>query len=830
MMHNEALRRDLATLKATVVVILFHALIFTGCRVNDPIVGVVRTTSGRPCDSLDIKLITTQHGVPSEELIATTDANGLFSFRGAAWLQEVDSLVVSKPGTNLRVGHHFSSYRGVLDVRWDDGGIIAAPPVADMHYHASMRAHNLFGETVHDASREGVVAKVPNDLIWYYEHKKLNVWSKGDWKMAPRLSHKNIMKARTDVELKKRFADLLEGRVRPANKNNAFTHYTQATQPHRVDGNVKLGYNAISPFEQNLNSSCVTRQLGSWFKTKMPVAWGKRLGGESYQKDVMTHWENFLYEHGLMKQQAQDVNGMPWRFLEHGSDLTEYPGSSFLVTSAEGGHFLQHELFPNQIRYDLAARSNDEQTRLIKKWMRIPAGSLSPMARSSIETVTALYEDKVRRKEKTYGTQLAPDDDLYRAVNTALINELQENIKATKALDPPVHMVTIAHLSYNGMVGHAPALDDATWFGKLLGRKVYDIRVSDDPSYLRQWRNLFFTVPVVNVFGKALMDGLLDTTNGAKRILIDLKHSDLVTRKYFYDNLMKLPDGKVIPPICSHCAATGMSEVYWSPFNNEYLIQKDPLVRTFYPFGINLYDEEVIRIARASGIIGIPLEQRVLGGYLDHAVSWNMFVKNGEWRKNRTGDKMKRWKHSKELFKWLEVQVIEGKNARLDSAVVQLERIKGQYRRNYSTSDQKELLDLATEDFISVAPFIQNLFYMVDLIYEDLKQNRLDLPQDSVHYYAWRNLCIGSDLDGLVDPMDIIPTATNYPRFRESLEAYIPLFLFFRDLERPRLIAKEMRSSYRVEEQYFNADWTMQKAMDALFYGNLRDFTIKNIR
>src|SRR5690606_4996530 len=74
---------------------------------------------------------------------------------------------------------------------------------------------------------------------------------------------------------------------------------------------------------------------------------------------------------------------------------------------------------------------------------------------------------------------------------------------------------------------------------------------------------------------------------------------------------------------------------------------------------------------------------------------------------------------------------------------------------------------------------------------------------------AWKNICLGSDLDGLIDPINICPTASQYPIFKEKLKVFIPLFLSLRkDFE----IRDKLLGDYQDLEYYFGDGFTVDRA------------------
>jgi hypothetical protein len=96
------------------------------------------------------------------------------------------------------------------------------------------------------------------------------------------------------------------------------------------------------------------------------------------------------------------------------------------------------------------------------------------------------------------------------------------------------------------------------------------------------------------------------------------------------------------------------------------------------------------------------------------------------------------------------------------------------------------------------------------------------------------NICIGSDFDGLIDPLNICPTASHYPEFKEKLKVLIPLFLVMRkEFERnDRLLGayKEYAKYFDTADSSKPEKFTLEDALDGLFYYNLKNFTQNNFQ
>lgn len=106
-----------------------------------------------------------------------------------------------------------------------------------------------------------------------------------------------------------------------------------------------------------------------------------------------------------------------------------------------------------------------------------------------------------------------------------------------------------------------------------------------------------------------------------RRILIDIKHLSLKSRQQFYRH--RADNGVTFPLIASHVAPAGCS------WNNMpicrirdrahdrkviYKKQRGLLSNTVYlPTSINLYDEDIQQVIDSNGILGVIIDQRVLG-------------------------------------------------------------------------------------------------------------------------------------------------------------------------------------------------------------------------
>ncbi len=172
-------------------------------------------------------------------------------------------------------------------------------------------------------------------------------------------------------------------------------------------------------------------------------------------------------------------------------------------------------------------------------------------------------------------------------LNSNLDKEPQEasfiaNLEKIKGWDTPPFFVTLAHHFWNHLCGHAES------FTSLVKKKV-------DQS---EGINTGFTA-----LGRKIVKQLLDTTNG-KRILVDIKHMSVASRKDYYEIIDNNLAYKNIPIIISHGAANGQNSFIEKSQNGSKVAQK------LNPADINFFDEEIIRLAKSKGIFGLQLDER----------------------------------------------------------------------------------------------------------------------------------------------------------------------------------------------------------------------------
>ena len=162
-----------------------------------------------------------------------------------------------------------------------------------------------------------------------------------------------------------------------------------------------------------------------------------------------------------------------------------------------------------------------------------------------------------------------------------------------KKLDYPIWFVTLNHFMYNGLMGHA-----RTFNGK---QKVFfnqNKKMNDGFSPL----------------GQKVIDRLLDKESG-RRILIDVKHMSIESRKSYYAYVHERRlKGDHIPIIASHVGISGIS---WdSKLFNKKDKNKKNKNSLLDNWTVNLANEDIQEIYQSGGLLGIMLDKYKINGNL----------------------------------------------------------------------------------------------------------------------------------------------------------------------------------------------------------------------
>lgn len=226
--------------------------------------------------------------------------------------------------------------------------------------------------------------------------------------------------------------------------------------------------------------------------------------------------------------------------------------------------------------------------------------------------------------------------------------------------------------------------------------------------------------------GLKVINSFLDD-NDENRILIDIKQMSLKSRQQYYElRNTKYTD---VPIIASHAAVTGIP-LNKMPVNKikdcgeMYTLRykKPPgLMRTkFNPWTINLFDEEIIEIVDSDGIIGITMNEFLLGYKQYFSKPKTEYISKKEFEIYNI--KVDKWRH-------------------------------------------KDFIIFNIKDYI-VALFTINtgIKYLCNNILHIIK---------IAGEKGWGHICIGSGFDGIMKPINACKSAKSYSRLEKKLKKMI---------------------------------------------------------
>ncbi len=184
--------------------------------------------------------------------------------------------------------------------------------------------------------------------------------------------------------------------------------------------------------------------------------------------------------------------------------------------------------------------------------------------------------------------------------------EVLEHVEVLKGIRPmnasgemlpfPVCVMTLNHFMWNGLSGHAKT------FGQVEGY-LLDQTVGLNTG--------------VTPLGEKVIRSLLDKNQG-RRILIDVKHMGVESRRWYYRHLAERRlNGDTIPVVATHCGIAGNS--WWSIATARNGNDQNK-VSWLHQAPIAMFDEDVHEIFATRGILGLMLDKYRCGGALGNAL------------------------------------------------------------------------------------------------------------------------------------------------------------------------------------------------------------------
>ncbi|MBD1396839.1 hypothetical protein H9Q13_06655 [Pontibacter sp. JH31] len=492
---------------------------------------------------------------------------------------------------------------------------------------------------------------------------------------------------------------------------------------------------------------------------------------------------------------------------------------------------------------------------------------ISPML-MTIEGAQVLYGPLSGRK----GYIGKPQNDNEHGQEKEIREELLSNVSLLKNLPHRLFFITLGHFAQNHVVGFAKTIDrdPESYQHRLpaLLSKIPTVRNSIVNKEYDGFNDLHCQKLGLDVV-KAFVDPT--TTKYGKPTYIDVKHMDVKARIQYYYQRRRLEKelGIPIPIVASHFAVSGEKQAmaaatglrpnfdryqesedprafykksilkgedpvarakYWregvmegrgysrdlnsferamyqplnfrdptlltsdatyDPFSG-YDLAADKTAGWFYPWSLNLFDEEIIEINKSDGIIGLLLDPRQLGAFAP----------------NYTED------YEKEMAR--RFQEISDSLPPEKLQELQL------------TPDNLKVIE-----YLKVEPLLRNIFYIVRLTsYQQAAERLPDTERNALNNYffqytpddvtlrkaPWDIVALGSDYDGLIDPIDFAPTASYLPLLHRRMVVYAYIFA--------QLHAEDFHEPHRTGQPLITSLEDSRVKMQKLFYENGKKFIL----
>lgn len=281
------------------------------------------------------------------------------------------------------------------------------------------------------------------------------------------------------------------------------------------------------------------------------------------------------------------------------------------------------------------------------------------------------------------------------------------------------------------------------------------------------------------------------------KILIDVKHLSLGSRQHLYE-LRRTPEFDAIsqPIVCTHAGFTGISVrdipeyvfavrnfkkkgyiVLWQGKPVKYGDSPRPC---FNASSINLYDEDIIEILLSGGIIGLSMDKRILG-YQEFEMESNGrddFPLETEYISNK----------EQKIFLGAGKVTISKAFADMKGKVMEWNEI-----------DEGGVVDPQVSEY-HLKHFMAHVVHLMVVA----RENNYDVMS------ALNQVCIGSDYDGLINPVWFCETANGLEHFKSEFEDNFVSFIKQCQIELP-------------------PEFDIKTFSKKLFFENGRDFVLNRL-
>jgi len=262
------------------------------------------------------------------------------------------------------------------------------------------------------------------------------------------------------------------------------------------------------------------------------------------------------------------------------------------------------------------------------------------------------------------------------------------------------------------------------------------------------------------------------------RILIDIKHMSLEARKQYYEILKQDYGSENIPIIASHTGVTGRSyenmpvitcKAYCKWTKVQYYQPEGLMCTKFNPWSINLYDEEIMKIVDSDGLIGLNLDERILGTKQKKRAELIEYFSRKEFsccKYRRDHPAESHIQDPEEELSESELLADKIRNKLLDYIHLVAQN---PYRFRDHDHLNNEIVNLYNDLLIIPRQLLDN-----DI--KHLCNNILHIVKVAGDK-AWKHICIGSDFDGLINAVECCRDATKMNKLARELKKWLPIMV-----------------------------------------------------
>ena len=326
--------------------------------------------------------------------------------------------------------------------------------------------------------------------------------------------------------------------------------------------------------------------------------------------------------------------------------------------------------------------------------------------------------------------------------------------------------------------------------------------------------------PVGNGFTEAGQQIARELYN--REILPDVKHMSWLARRQFY--AFRDTEAITAPIVCSHAGFAGcwfnshgehLSDYILKAFtiqnhggNTEHRIilgKPNPYLERsgvgFNASTINLFNEDIAAILKSDGLIGLSLDQRILG-YSDFVDDGNTGVSRNVLTIQDGFDELRVVTDSDFIAdgEFSEEPLFGTISHRIDKV-----------RQCVRTEDRQTNNSLDIRDFFHPRHFYLHVVHALEVARMVGREDGGSAGGEAAATkMLTRTLCIGSDFDGLIDGLDCCPDVVHIGEFKQKFVSEFGAFVTEAGSQLP-------------------AGLTAAKVADSIFYENGRDFVLRRL-